>query len=702
MALRDHRGTRPRRGAERRARFAALACVLLIAGAVSATWPAVKSFDTAFLAGGANGNGEAAAGDHLQTGYRLWLVGHQLGRGAAPWRDPYSLRPATSGTLNPAGWPFGLPAWPLYALFGPVKAWNLFVLLTIFGAGVAALAWLRALGLGRGAALAGGLAFALAPYRVQQSVGHLLGPISLLVPVALWAFEKGLAASAGTTRAARRRARRWQGLAALALVSIPLSGQVHLALGAIPFFALYALCRSRALRPLAGAGVAVVLAVAAGVALQRGVIAGSIAAQGRSLDEVRLYSAQWLDFLARSERHGSESYVLLGWATPIVALAGLALLIRSRRRGLAIVLGLGLLVPVILALGTNFPLYETLWQHVPPLRFPRVPERLMPIACLAIAALVAVAVERAGAWRRQLAPLVVALATVVLVLDLHGGVFGRSAADPGSAAYAAVHAAPPVRLTELPVFLPDVHYGSVYLYYAMQAPRQRTGGYSTLATAAADTQARSLEPLNCGDWTAGGGAAATLRRLDVSVITLHRGLFTRNVAVPDRSWYAWQGLLDNGWRPVGAAATSSATVGVITTFVRAGGAGNSGRPAPANPLGEPDRASAHYCQGWYGPGPDGIPMSRKRAPLWVYGAGPLTLRLAAGAGLTAGTGLALRISVDGEEALSRTVEGVTSVGVPLMGTRWHLVTVEVDQLVRQGRRNEGARLVGLTLAGREV
>ena len=663
---------------------------------MSATWPAVKSFDTAFLAGGSNGNGEAAAGDQLQTGYRLWLVGHQLGRGAAPWSDPYTLRPATGGTVNPAGWPFGLPAWPLYALFGPVVAWNLFVLLTIFGAGVAALAWLRALGLGRGAALSGGLAFALAPYRVEQSVGHLLGPISLLVPVALWAFEKGLATSAGTTRGARRRTRRWQALAALALASIPLSGQVHLALGAIPFFALYALCRSRARRPLVGAGVAVVLAAAAGVAVQRGVIAGSIDAQGRSLDEVRLYSAQWIDFLARSERHGSESYVLLGWATPLVALAGLALLIRSRRRGLAVALGLGLLLPVILALGTNFPLYATLWQHEPPLRFPRVPERLLPIACLASAALVAVAVERAGAWRQRLAPLVVALAAVVLVVDLHGGVFGNSAADPGNAAYAAVRAAPPGRLTELPVFLPDVQYGSVYMYYAMQAPRQRTGGYSTLASAAADAQARSLEPLNCGDWSA--GRAAALRRLDVSVIAFHRGLFRGNVAVPDRSWFAWQGLLDNGWRPVGREARSPVTVGAITAFVRGSGAGAE----PANPLGEPDRARAHYCQGWYGPGPDGIPMSRQRAPLWVYGAGPLTLRLVTGTGVATGTGLALRVSVDGDEALSRSVDGQAAVGVPLVGARWHLVVLEVDRLMLRSARAEGARLVGLTLGGRPV
>ena len=70
-------------------------------------------------------------------------------------------------------------------LFGAVVAWNLFTLLTFAGAGGAACAWLRSLGLPRGAAVTGGLAFALAPYRVEQSAGHLLGPISLCLPLAL-------------------------------------------------------------------------------------------------------------------------------------------------------------------------------------------------------------------------------------------------------------------------------------------------------------------------------------------------------------------------------------------------------------------------------------------------------------------------------------------------------------------------------------
>jgi hypothetical protein len=41
-----------------------------------------------FLSGGAPAHGEASPGDHLQTLYHYWLVGHQLEHGRAPWRDP--------------------------------------------------------------------------------------------------------------------------------------------------------------------------------------------------------------------------------------------------------------------------------------------------------------------------------------------------------------------------------------------------------------------------------------------------------------------------------------------------------------------------------------------------------------------------------------------------------------------------------------
>src|SRR5262245_41558549 len=190
MALRHGRAAGLRRVASRRAGFVALAAALYLAGGIAATWPAVLHARSHFMSGGAPGHGEASPGDHLQTLYHYWLVGHQLEHGRAPWRDPYTFQPEAKPQPNYAGWPFGFLFWPLGAIFGLVAGWNLLQLLVYGLAGSFACAWLRELGLPRGPALVGGLVFAIAPYRVQQSVGHLLGPISILLPLSLWAFER--------------------------------------------------------------------------------------------------------------------------------------------------------------------------------------------------------------------------------------------------------------------------------------------------------------------------------------------------------------------------------------------------------------------------------------------------------------------------------------------------------------------------------
>ena len=168
-----------------------------------------------------------------------------------------------------------------------------------------------------------------------------------------------------------------------AIASIPASGQVHLALGAVPFYLAYVLVRTRAPWPVVGAVVGVFLAAAAGVLVWLATIEGSIGEGGRSLRQVGRFSADWLDFVVRHDRHGSETFVFLGWLTPLVAIAGLVILVRRRSYGLAGVFGVATLVPVIFALGTTTPIYEAVRFVVWPLRYPRVPERLMPIACLA-------------------------------------------------------------------------------------------------------------------------------------------------------------------------------------------------------------------------------------------------------------------------------------------------------------------------------
>ena len=410
--------------------------------------------------------GAAAPGDHLQTLWQLWLPGHQLGRGADPLRDPYSFQPEVEPRPNFAGWPFGLPFWPLHALLGAVGAWNVFLLLGYAGAGSLAFLWLRSLGLGVGPALVGGLAFALAPYRaVQAGAGHLLAWIAMLLPLSLWAWE-----------------RRFYVLSAAVLASIPLSGQVHLALGAIPFFVLYALLRGGS---RAWAGIAASGGVAAGFLVWALSIRGSIG-EARSFAQVERYSAELPDFVSRDPRHGLEAFVLLGWLTPLLAIAGVVLL----RNRLALALGLGAAVPSVLALGANLPGYEFAWEHLPGLHSTRVPGRLLPIACLAIAALAALAV---GGLRWRFAPLVAAI-VVATDLSLNVTAVRPTAADEGNRAYAAARNAPGGRLLELPVRAPDQQGASVYLYYAMQAPRERPAGYSTVVPKGAVRALRDLAP----------------------------------------------------------------------------------------------------------------------------------------------------------------------------------------------------------------
>jgi hypothetical protein len=436
--------------------------------------------------------GAAQPGDHLQTAWQLWLPGHQLRRGEAPWLDPYSFQPQVDPRVNFAGWPFGAVFGPLKGLLGVVAAWNVFVLLGYLGCGALAFLWLRSIGLGVGAALVGGLVFALAPYRaVQAGAGHLLAWISMFLPLSLWAWE-----------------RRWYWLTAAALASIPLSGQVHLALGAIPFVTAYALLRGGDRRWAGGAAAG---AVGAGLVVWALSIRGSIGTS-RSFASVERYSAELSDFVSRDPRHGLEPFVFVGWLVPLLALLGLVFHVTR----ITVFLACSALAACLLALGANLPGYETAWEALPGLGSTRVPGRLMPIACLAIAALAAFGAQETARHMKHKLP-GVAVAAVVLALvaiDLRTGVtaYRPTAADEGNRAYAALGRQGGGRLLEMPVHTPDRHEGSVYLYYAMQAPRERPAGYSTVAPREAARVLRELQP--CAD-------ARHLAELGVRYLAVH-------------------------------------------------------------------------------------------------------------------------------------------------------------------------------------
>jgi hypothetical protein len=627
MAVRGGRGAGLRRAALGRPGLVALLVALYLGAGLLATAPQLGQVGSRFLAEATPVPGEAAAGDHLQAEYHLWLVGDQLEHGRAPWRDPYTFRPESPPRWNFGGWPFGLPFWPLHAVFGPVLGWNLFLLLTYLAAGGFAYLWLRELRLPPGPALAGGLVFALEPYRVAQSAGHLRGPVSVLLPLALWAFERSC-----------RGSRWWLAAGAAALASIPFS-DVHLALGAVPFFLLYALVRSRERVVLGGAAAATALAVGAALVVGAFDVSG-IGSGGRSLREVTHYSATGLDFVTRHPRHGLESFVFLGWLTPLLALVGLILLVRSRRYGLALAFAVGAVVPMLLALGTHFPLYSTLWHHFPPLRYPRVPERQMPVACLALAALAAFAVARLR--------VTFAVAGIVLVLaaDLHvTGVYDAAAADRGNRSYAALRDAPPGRLLEVPVLDPSVQLGSIYLWYDQEARRERPGGYSTIAPTAAARLALRLQELNCGDWRP--GTNELLRRLGVHYVAFHRGL-----AGPT-GWFAWREVRRHGFGQL-------ARDGAISMLAR-------GRAGATSPVSEPAPRLV-FCEGWN----DRSPRYR-HAAFWARGPVRVTL--------TTRDPVRTKITVDRKPVRSLQVSGPVSLGIPT-GRGWHDIGIDVDRADR--------------------
>ena len=607
------------------------------------------------MADGGNGHGEAAAGDHLQAAYRFWLVGHQLEQGSAPWLDPYSFQPLVEPQVVLSGWPFGLAFWPLDAAFGPVVAWNLLLLATIVAAGLLTYGWLRMLPLPPGAAAVGGLVFALAPYRLAQSGEHLLGWIAVLMPLALFAYERARAAETS------RRAHAWGALAAAAIVSIPLSGQLHLALGAIPLIAVYVAVRAA---PLAAAWAAggLLAAVGTGLAIHLAIVRDSAEGDGRSLAEVGEFSADWVDLVSRWRLGGLEQFVYVGWLVPVLAIAGVVIL-WGRSRALAAILGAAAVLPSLLALGTNLPLYEWLWDVFPPLRYPRVPGRLVPIANLAAAALVAVAAARILAASGRRAAAALAVLVVLVAADLLVFPLDATDADPGNQAYAALRDEPRGRILELPLIEPGVHYGSVYDYYQLQAPRERPGGYSTLVPQPAFDFYFLRNRLSCGVWLPGD--EEELDALGIRFVTFHEGVYAQ-AEVPG-AWFGWRELVARGYAPI-------ERDGAITLLGR--GDGQADPPVP-----EPPRAEPFYCEGWRG-----RTMKERQAPIWLYGSGAVQLEVSTPAPTPA------VLWVDGVRVDRTLVEDEAVLNAELEGDGWHALVLEVPRLLEttppQGLRLE--------------
>ena len=245
--------------------------------------------------------------------------------------------------------------------------------------------------------------------------------------------------------------------------------------------------------------------------MQQLVIEGSIAGGGRTLRSVDRYSASWSDLVDRTLDAGVERFVFLGWFLPVLALAGLAILWR-RDRPLAIWLGLAALIPIVLALGTTTSALRAALARVS--AAPLSSRARAPDADRLPRARRARRVRRRPHPRgRRSSPWCSSRLPSIFACPL----FASVEADEQNRAYAAIQT--DGRLFELPVFRPDMHFGSVYLAYAMQSPRERPQGYSTVGPTEADR--RGAAP----------PAALVRARRDpaaIEFVAVHRGLYRQS------------------------------------------------------------------------------------------------------------------------------------------------------------------------------
>ena len=242
------------------------------------------------------------------------------------------------------------------ALLGTVAGWNVFVLLTYVGAGGLTALWLRALGLGLEPALVGGLAFALAP------TGSHSRPAICSGRSRCCCRSRSLRSSAGWRGSPLWRSRRFRSRVRCTSRS----------------------ARSRSCSPTRSRG------AGAGTARSRRPpewrpgrsSGGSHSATRSSAPTPRSSALLGVGERLPLPRPGEfERFVYLGWLLPLLADAGPRLLVfqkhkRPSRRGLALALGLGALVPALLALGSNLPGYGVILAKYAPQR-----DRNCPSGC---------------------------------------------------------------------------------------------------------------------------------------------------------------------------------------------------------------------------------------------------------------------------------------------------------------------------------
>ncbi|BEQ14346.1 hypothetical protein [Desulfoferula mesophila] len=421
-----------------------------------------------------------------------------------------------------------------------------------------------------GAGLALGLSLHLAAGRGEATLGGGLAlavslGLGLVLALCLWLVSAELALRLTTLGREGTRRVLAHGLAPLLLsplyavqywLDVPHLGKLLLAallLGGA-WLALPSLWRARrrpdlpsgTWPPLIALGVGWGLGAAAMMVQKARVLDASIASQGRSLGEVKLFAPRLADLFCISPSH-SEQVVYLGLVTLILAGAGLLLLALGRREQgtrapVALWAGLGGLA-ALLCLGPNLPqlpLYAWLYDHLPFFNYPRVPGRLVIFAVLFLGLLGGWTLkELARAWGGgRLVALGLALAVSLgvawdfwpardpgLCLMPPPGPLAQGVRDKLPTGPLA-----PERLLGLPIWPGDSHQSSVYELLISQTRAVMVNGYSPQVPRAYVEQV--FWPLYSLDFGLVTPAAwDTLRRLKVGLVAFYEDeeVYTRKV-----------------------------------------------------------------------------------------------------------------------------------------------------------------------------
>jgi hypothetical protein len=481
----------------------------------------------------------------------------------------------------------------LFLPFGQTLAYNILIWLSFPLTGLATYLLLNLYFKNPRPAIIGALVAAAIPFRQTQLVsGHLNGLIYFLLPLAVYFYELAF----------EKKQLLWAFFSALAALSLALSAEVHLFLYLVIFsifhlvFKFYYFWRrhpdkTEIKKWLATTGVVflgIVLALGYTLIMKRMVVESSSLASGRSLKEVRIYSAFVTSFFNR-RLASAEIYTYLGlfsllssvfafvdlkkknfkWLLVLVPVVLLAfvfvaagqieslLAIKHRLRNfvawsvlpavLAVFVWIFwkiltnrledkklfylffLLLGIIWSLGTRFPLYTWAFENLPYLKFFRSPARAMALAILGLSTLAAAGyLNFENIFRRRSAKIVFFVVFLFFIfLDFRvAGQVTLNYLDKKDPVYNRLKEAanPADKILELPVLTGTLHQNSLYQYYVILHGKQIINGYHPYPSSEYNRVYLALRNLNYGGPTASN--RQLLGKLGVRYLVLHERFFS--------------------------------------------------------------------------------------------------------------------------------------------------------------------------------